>query len=144
MACVVAELLLQPRNALSTANLSLLRSHQLKPHLPPDECRGALQRFDRHIALCFEDAINLGSACVHQLRQLRLAHPLSFHFLAELPRDDSSDGFGFRRFPDAVFVEELVQCRAPMWILLRLAHFVISTGISVSRSSAMRRMIYDT
>ena len=68
----------------------------------------------------------MGSAGVHQLCQPRLAYAPSLHFLAKLLRNDARDGFGLCRFPDALFVEKLVERRAPVRILLRLAHFVSS------------------
>jgi hypothetical protein len=56
------------------------------------------------------------------------AYALLLHFLAELPCNDARDGFGFRRFAEFIFVEELVRYRAtiPVFFDLLISSFRLS------------------
>ena len=83
--------------------------YELKPQLPPHQLCGPLQRIDCHVALRLKDAINLGTASVHQLREPGLAHPLTLHLLAELPRDHTGHSFRLGRFANTFFVEEVIK-----------------------------------
>src|SRR5262249_11272144 len=84
-----------------------------------DECGGALQAFDRHVALGFEDAINLGAAGMHAFGELGFGDALPPHFFFQLPRDHARQRLSLRGFPNAFFSKKAIDGCSPMGILLR-------------------------
>src|SRR5208337_1980508 len=112
-------------------------SDEFEAEFTADQGRGALKALDRDVSLGFQNAINLGAACVHALSKRRLSNALPFHFLAQLPSQHARQRFGLRGFTNAFLAEEGVQSRAPMGVLFR-AHSSISfiRRRARSRSSA--------
>src|SRR5208283_1785489 len=100
-------------------------SDEFEAEFTADQGRGALKALDRDVSLGFQNAINLGAACVHALSKRRLSNALPFHFLAQLPSQHARQRFGLRGFTNAFLAEEGVQSRAPMGVLFR-AHSSIS------------------
>ena len=60
--------------------------HQFKADFTPNKRGGALERLNRHVALCLENPVNLSATRVHPLGHLRFRNALFLHFLGNLPR----------------------------------------------------------
>jgi len=67
--------------------------HQFKAEFPPNKRRCALERFDCHVALGLENAINLSSACMQSVGHLRFGDALLAHLLGKLPGNHAQSRF---------------------------------------------------
>ena len=99
-------------------------SNQLKPQLAANQGGRTLQAFDGHVAFRLQNAVDLCTASVHALGELRLGDALAFHLPDKLPGDDAGHRFGICRFTDAFLRQEGIESSAPMGILR--AHACIS------------------
>ncbi len=78
--------------------------------LAPNHRSGALQSFDRDIALLgIEDAVNLSPAGAHEFREALLGDSFSPHLLAELLSDNGFDSRSASLLLDSFLFEEIVQ-----------------------------------
>jgi hypothetical protein len=57
----------------------------------PDKRGSALERLNRHVALCLENPVNLSTARVHLLGHLGFGNALFVHFLGNLPQEPIPD-----------------------------------------------------